>query len=78
MATQNNITKAQGAQIRSLMKEDRWDAIVRFVSLKIETWNNEDVNGNDAFQTLRALHMRDGKVAGVREVFDQMERQAFE
>lgn len=78
MAGANQLNKAQQAQIRSLMKDDRWDAIVRFFGLKIEQWKGEKVNGDSAFQELRALHTRDGKVEGLTEFFDQMERQAFE
>lgn len=78
MASNNSITKAQEAQIRSLMKDDRWDAVVRYVALKLERWQDERISGANEFETLRALFTRDGKVEGVREVFDGMEQQAFE
>ena len=76
MAT--NLTKAQQAQIRSLMKDDRWDSVMRYVALKIDQWRADRISGQNEFETLRALFTRDGKVDGVNEVFDGMEKQAFE
>lgn len=71
-------TKAQQAQIRSLMKDDRWDSVMRFVAIKLDQWRDEKISGQTEFETLRSLHTRDGKVEGVKEVFDGMEQQAFE
>lgn len=78
MAQSTGLNKAQQAQVRSLMKEDRWDAVMRFVALKIDQWRTQKISGNSEFETLRDLFTRDGKVEGVLEVFDQLERQAFE
>lgn len=74
----SNLTKAERAQIKSLMKEDRWNAVTRFVSLKLDQWRAQSVRGASAFEELRALHLRDGAVEGLTEFFDQLERQAFD
>jgi len=73
-----SLTKAQQAQARSLMKDARWDAILRFSALKLEQWRSESVTGTSAFEELRAMHKRDGKIEGLVEFLDQIERQAFE
>lgn len=71
------LNKAQCGQIRSLMKDDRWDAIIKFLAQKIETLRAERIAGTNAFEELRALHTRDAKVDGLIEFFDQLEKQAF-
>jgi hypothetical protein len=73
-----NLNKAQQGQIKSIMGDARWDSVIRFMALKLDQWRSEAINGSSAFEELRSLHKRDGKVEGVVELFDQMERQAFE
>lgn len=73
-----SLTKQQQAQIKSIMQDPRWDAVQRFLALKLAQWRAEPVSGQSAFEELRSLHKRDGKVDGVLELFDQMERQAFD
>lgn len=72
------LNKAQRAQIKSIMKDERWDSVMRFVALKLDQWRSQPIVGQNAFEELRALHRRDGMVEGINEVFDQMEKQAFE
>jgi hypothetical protein len=72
------LTKLQYAQIKSLMKDERWDSVTRFVALKIDQWQGQQINGGNAFEELRMLHKRDGMVEGVNEVFNQMEQGAYE
>lgn len=72
------LTKQERAQIKSLQQDERWNAVMKFVSLKLTQWREAKVVGENAFQELRMLHSRDGKVDGVLEVFNQMEQQAFD
>lgn len=72
------LTKPEQSAIKSLMKEDRWNAVIKFVALKLDQWREQQINGATAHEELRALHKRDGKVEGVTELFDQMERQAYD
>ncbi len=72
------LTKQEKAQIKSIQGDDRWNAVLKFVGLKLTQWRESGVSGRTSFEELRALHKRDGKVEGVLEVFEQMERQAFE
>lgn len=72
------LTKQEKAQIKSLQQDKRWDAITRFVGLKLDQWRETLISGQNAFEELRALHKRDGKVEGVLEIFEQMEQRAFD
>ncbi len=74
----SGLNKAQHAQVRSLMKDERWDALIKFSGMKLDQWREQKISGNDAFQELRALHTRDGKVEGLLEFLDQLERNAFD
>lgn len=76
MAT--TLTKAEKSQIRAFMKERGWGSVMRFVGMKIDQWKEMPITGNDAFTELRALHTRDGKVSGVLELFEEMERTVTE
>ncbi len=73
-----SLTKAEKSQIKALMREPGWSAFLRFVALKTGQWKEAAISGKDAFETLRALHSRDGKVDGVTELLDEMERSALE
>ena len=73
-----SLDKREKAQIKSIQQDERWNAVMKFVGLKLAQWREEGINGQNAFEELRALHRRDGKVDGALEIFEQMERQAFE
>lgn len=60
------------------MQDSRWDAVAKFYGLKLDQWRSELISGANAFEELRALHNRDGRVSGLTEFMDQLERQAFE
>ena len=72
------LNKAEQSQVRSLMKEDRWDIVIKFLGEKLDQWRSEKIVGQNAFESLRMLHTRDGKVEGVNEFFEQLERGAFD
>ena len=72
------LNKQERAQIKSLQQDKRWDAVMRFVGLKLAVWREEPISGQNAFEELRMLHKRDGKVEGVLEIFNQMEKEAFD
>lgn len=75
---EDTLTKQQRAQIKSIQLDPRWDAVIRFLDLKLGQWRSQAVNGQSAFEELRALHKRDGKVEGALEIFEQMEKSAFD
>lgn len=72
------LTRAERSQLKMLMREPGWNALLRFVALKTTQWKEAAIEGKTAHQELRALHTRDGKVAGVTELLEEMERTALE
>ena len=72
------LTKTEKAKLKLMMQEPGWSALLRFVELKKTQWRESAVEGKTAHQELRMLHTRDGKVAGVTELLEEMERAAFE
>ena len=40
--------------------------------------NDEEIVGNNEFESLRMLHTNQGKVKGLEEFFDKLERGAFD
>lgn len=73
-----SLTKAEKAQIKALMREPGWSALLRFAALKTNQWKESAISGKTAHEELRMLHKRDGKVEGVTELLDEMERAALE
>lgn len=72
------LTSADRKVIKALMKSEGWSSIMKFVALKLGQWAEQPITGQTAYEELKALHIRSGKAEGVNEVFDQLERQAFE
>lgn len=59
------------------MRDERWTAVIQFLALKLDQWRAQEITGSSAFEELRALHKRDGKVEGMNEFMEQLEAQAF-
>lgn len=74
----SELTKQQRAQVKSLMQDQRWSAVERFIALKLEQWRSERASGSTAFEELRAIHTKEGKIDGVIELFNQMEQGALD
>ena len=72
------LTKMDKAQIKGLMREQGWAALMKFVGLKLDSWRESAITGTNAFEELRMLHTRDGKVTGVLEFFEDLEKNALE
>lgn len=69
-----SITKAERTLIRKLMRDDGWTALLSFVAMKVDSWKDAGISGRTAFEELRMLHTRDGKIQGVKELFDEIDR----
>lgn len=72
------LSKAEISQIKLFMKEDGFEVLLRILAQHIDEINATKVTGQNAFETLRELHIREGKVEGLTEFFDRLERNAFE
>jgi hypothetical protein len=73
-----DLTKEQRFQLKSFVKSDVWDLMMKCVYEKIGQLNAERQSGTNAFETLRAIHYRDGKVDGLTEFFSELEKNGFE
>jgi hypothetical protein len=73
-----SIKPADWTRIKHLLKSDEWDSVLKFFSYKISQWNDEEISGENEFQTLKNLHQKKGKVEGLKEFMNQMEQQALE
>ncbi len=76
--TEAPLTTLDKTRIKHIMKTDEWDSVLRFFAYKLEKWLDEEITGENEFQTLKNLHKNQGKVEGLKEFMDQMERQALE
>lgn len=65
-------------RLKWLMKTEQWDVVLHFFAYKIGQWNEEKIVGGNAFEELKNLHTQQGKVEGLAEFMDQMEREAME
>ena len=72
------INKATAMQIQQLMKDEKWEAVLKFYAYKINLLKDEKITGTNDFETLKNLHTQQGKIDGLTEFFDQMERKAFD
>lgn len=64
------------AKVRTLMMTDEWDALMRLVNRRVVNLSREPVTGRDAFETLRALHTREGRIDGLLKFFDDLDNGA--
>ncbi len=70
--------RAESQMIKNLMNSDGWNELLTLLGREIDELHAEPIAGSNEFETLRALHYRDGKVAGLKEFFDKLERRAFD
>ena len=68
------LDKKDSAQILSLMEHKGWDTLIKLVAMTISDLNARKSSGTNAFETLRSLHTREGKVDGLTEFFEGLDR----
>jgi hypothetical protein len=71
------LSKAEVSVLKMFMQGDAWDLILRLLGGRISELQAADMTGQNAFETLRALHLRDGGVTELKKFFDDLERGAF-
>ena len=71
------IGKLEKAKLKEWMRETEgsYDVMIALLSAYKTALQMEEVTGENEFQTLRELHIKQGKVAGVKEFFEQIERE---
>lgn len=72
------LTKLQKSQIKGWMQEESYAAVFQFYKNRIEEIRAEEITGQDSFQTLKALHKKQGREEVLQEFFNDLDRQAYE
>lgn len=70
--------KHTSSQLKSMMTDPRFDLLVLLVAERIRKLEQEPITGQNEFETLRSLHTIRGKITGLKEFFDDLERGAYE
>jgi hypothetical protein len=60
-------------QIDKILRTPEFDGIVKAYADVIEKWREENVIGNNEFETLKLLFIREGKIAGLKEFINYLE-----
>lgn len=68
----------QKAQIKSWMSEESYDAVHQFYQNRIQEIQSEPITGRNAFEELRALHYKQGRIEELDKFFSDLERQSYE
>jgi hypothetical protein len=71
------LDKGQIALLKKLVRDDGWDVLMLALAQHIDKLNSEPITGNTEFETLRALHTKQGQVDGLTEFFSDIEKMNF-
>lgn len=71
----DNLTKAK---LKRLVQHSDWEVIYAFKSFLVEQWNKGEVKAEDEFNTLWNLAFLKGKIEGVDEFINSVEKLALE
>ncbi len=72
------LNKLQTSQIKAWMQEESYAAVFQFFTNRLETIRAEEVTGHNEFETLRALHKKQGKEEALVDFFNDLEKSAYE
>lgn len=72
------VNQIQKSQIKALIKDEKWESILAFLQETIEKHQGENVIGTTEFETLKLVFMKEGRIQGLKDFFDQLERHGFE
>ena len=72
------LQKLDKAKVKAWIRDSdgSYDIISRLMAEYAVIINNTEITGENAFQTLKQLHTQKGKVDGVTEFFNEIERLA--
>jgi len=56
-----------------ILHSDDFEALIKLYAETLEKWNDQNCIGDNEFQTLKLLFIREGKKAGLREFFNILE-----
>ncbi|MES2216639.1 MAG: hypothetical protein V4481_05090 [Patescibacteria group bacterium] len=67
------LNKSESGAVFAIMDKPGWAALMKLVAMTINDLNARSVPGTNAFETLRSLHIREGKVDALKEFFNGIE-----
>ena len=70
-------TKMKRHAIKSLLDDKRFDVVLEFMEDRLAEWRKESGIGMDEFNTLKNTFMREGKINGITNFFELLEKQAL-
>ena len=65
--------KLASQQIKAILNDQRFDGVVKFYEEYCDKIRKENVIGNNEFETLRNVFVKEGKLQGIKEFFDNLE-----
>lgn len=71
----DNLTKQK---LKRLVSHSDWEVIYPFMAFIIERWNKQELKTDDQFNTLWNYAKRDGKIEGMKEFIDAVEKLALD
>lgn len=72
------LQKHQTVAIKRMMQSADWDILENILAIYLSELATEPVSGSNSFEELRALHLKQGKIDGLKEFFDKLDRLNFE
>ena len=57
----------------SMMEHKGWQVLTKLVAMTINDLNSREVGGQNEFETLRSLFIRQGRVEALKEFFNGIE-----
>ena len=67
------LSRTESAQVMKIMDTEGWNMLMKLVAMTVSELNARVSAGSNAFEVLRSLHTREGKVAGLTEFFNSLE-----
>jgi hypothetical protein len=62
-------------QIKAILHDPKFDGVVEFYKEYTDKVKDENVIGNNEFETLRNVFVKEGKLQGIKDFFDQLDKQ---
>ena len=72
------LNKLQCSQIKGWMQEESYNAVFQFFQNRLEEIRSQEITGNTEFETLRALHKKQGREEALLEFFNDLDKQAYD
>lgn len=72
------MNKLQREQIKSLLKDPRWEAVLKASADKIDQWLGQNVIGDTSYETLKLTFEKEFKVQGLKEFLNFLEEEALQ